>query len=97
MYALAGSYDGLAARLVHLQHAVGEDPRGIDHHLCPDLVAPPGFFVRSPHADDPVAALPILFQESFDPAVIKQDASLSRRSLGQVDRQPRIVELSVMV
>src|SRR5258708_19231937 len=97
MYALAGSYDGLAARLVHLQHAVGEDSRGIDHHLCPDLVAPPGFFVRSPHADDPAAAVPLLFQESFDPAVIEQDASLSRRRLRHVDRQRTLLALPVLV
>ena len=93
MHALARRDDVAGVRIIHAQHRIGEDAGGIHHHARLDHELPPALAIHGAHAADH----PILFQQPSDPRVIQRRAPEVHHGLRQMNRQPRVIELSVVI
>ncbi len=81
-------------RIVHSPEFIREDSGGVDHdpRLGSDLR--PRLLLYGPGAR--YITLAVLFQP-HDPAVIQEGGALARRRLGQIQEQPGVVELTIVI
>ena len=93
VYSLAGADGRTLARFIHLQDLIGKHTCRINNGTGLNRIDRSGFLIAHLHT----RYLPFFFQQGDHIHIIQNTGSGVDSRTNQVDRQPRIIELSVMI
>ncbi len=93
MHPLAGRHEGADLRVVHSPDIIDKDARRVDHAARLDLELASGFHILGEESRD-VVFLP---HQSGAAHVVDQDCSVIGRRHGEMDREPGVIELTVVI
>src|ERR1043166_8416062 len=94
MNPLARGNSRLSLRIVFPSKRVRKWTRGIDDATRGHLVFGAGFFV---HKDEPVDQSIAILEHTHDSSVIQNASAMLHRGLGQIDEQPAVIKLPVVI